>query len=89
MNIKLRGQLFVFLQKLPPYAFPALWQDKAINAVFADSEIAINRQGALQAAERRFFIVENSDEMRYNKLLPFLSVTEDFGSQDLGRGSFP
>ena len=31
----------------------------------------MNQQGALQIAERRFFIVERSADMRYNKLLNF------------------
>ena len=31
----------------------------------------MNQQGALQIAERRFFIVEKSADMRYNKLLNF------------------
>ena len=34
--------------------------------------------GALQTAARRFFIVEKSAEMRYNKLLHFSGVTGDF-----------
>ena len=33
------------------------------------------QQGALQTAERRFFIVEKSADMRYIKMLNFWGVT--------------
>ena len=36
------------------------------------------QQGALQTAERRFFIVEKFFDMRYNKLPNFAGVTGDF-----------
>ncbi len=38
----------------------------------------MNQQGALQIAERRFFILEKSADMRYNKLLIFAGVTGDY-----------
>ena len=49
-------------------------------------ENSINQQGALQTAERRFFIVEKSADMRYNKLLNFAGVTRDPGMSVFSKG---
>ena len=49
-------------------------------------EAAMQTIGALQTAERRFFIVEKSADMRYNKLLNFAGVTRDPGMSVFSKG---
>ena len=60
----------------------ALWPDKAEELGFDFKPILKqqkNQQGTLRAAECRFFIVEKSVVMVYNKLLNFSGVTGDPG----------
>ena len=46
----------------------------------------VEQQGALQTVERRFFIVEKSVVMVYNKLINFAGVMVDYGKAGLIEG---